>query len=448
MRLRTPLSAGRATSRVAAPAALVAALVLAAPPSSSLAPPAAQAAKSTAKKQPKRTVEGELTRLRRAGSITLADRRAWRATYRQARAAVRSLPKRSTAARELQGVLDNTEDMARRGRISASLAPSVFLTLQVNRDWWTSRPIPVAGSRPTVPGSPLVWQYYVGEGLQIQWLGTFGLANALGTTTNPEKLAQQQAIGDEALRLASSRAGGPSWQYLFDFGGGAPPWGSGMAQITGMQALTRLAGRTGQAGYRTTALRAVSLVRRAPTSGARYKRPAGDHILLYTFTRMRVLNAFAQSVSGLREVALSTGDAKVGAAYVRAERELRAELPAYDTGRWTRYSLGGANATVSYHVLSRDLVRGLCKALEADAVAFAAGQPVPAGVAPPPAAPYCAAAERYTAYLQRTPNGPGAKARSRAAGGATSTPPPREEPTAGLADGLLQPGPGESPADR
>lgn len=401
--------------------------------------PAAAATKKKPKK-PRYTVEGELRKLRSAKAISLADYRAWRALYRDARAKAKRLRK-GTARNELEGVIRNTEQMAAKRRIDASLAPSVFLTLQVNRDWWTGaggRSIPAVGSRPAVPGSPLTWQYYWGEGLQIQWLGTFGTANALATTKAPEKLEQLRAIEDEALRLASRRAGGPAWQYLFDFGGGAPPWGSGMAQVTAMQSLVRTSERTGDPKYRDTALQAVALLRRSPTSGARLKRPAGDHILLYTFSRARVLNAFTQAVSGLHEIAAKTGDPKVSAGYVRAERELRAELNDYDTGRWSLYQLGGANATVSYHTLSRDLLRGLCKALDADALAYAGGQPV-AGAGPPaPAKPYCDAAARFTNYLASSPAGPRATARSAAGRGAV--PSASADPAAEVgAPGVSQP---------
>lgn len=394
-------------------AAVVAALALATPVAlpalpGPLGPAEASAAakkKPAKKKKPKYTVEGELRKLQLAGAITAAERSAYRALYRDVVARAKALPK-GTARTELEGVAQNTESIAEQRRLTAPLAESVFLTLAVNRDWWTTRPAPVPGSRPAVPGSPLTWQYYKGEGLQIQWLATFGLANALSTTTTPAKLEQLRAIQDEAVRLASDRAGGPAWEYLFDFGGGKPPWGSGMAQATGMQSLVRTSAKLGNPAYREVALNAVQLLRRSAPTGARYKRPAGDHLLLYTFTKMRVLNAFSQTVSALHEVATATQDGKVNGLYVRAERELRAELPDYDTGDWALYSLGGKRETPSYHLLSRDNLRTLCTKLAADATAFAAGQAVAGARPPAPAAPYCAMAQRFTADLQKTPSGP------------------------------------------
>jgi hypothetical protein len=388
--------------------------------------PASAEAKTTpkAKRKPKITVESALAGLRTAGTISAEDHAAWGALYRDAAAKARALPK-GTPRTELLGVLANTDAIAAGGALTADLAPSVFLTLAVNGNWWTTpQPALANGARPAVVGSPLTWQYYRGEGLQIQWLATFGNANALATTTTPAKLEQLRAIANEALRLASQRAGGPSWQYLFDFGGGEPPWASGMAQVTGMQALVRATGKLGDPRYRTTALQAVALLRRASPVGVRQKQAAGDHIQLYTFTRMRVMNAFTQAVSGLHEVAAATGDGKVAAAYVRAERELRVELPSYDLGTWARYSLGGAKETPSYHALSRDLLRGMCRTLSLDAQAFAAGQPVAGGQPPAPAALYCTLGERFAQDLVRTPNGPSSasRAHSRSTGAAPATP--------------------------
>jgi hypothetical protein len=383
------------------------------PPLGATSASAATKAKRKKPAKPKYTVEGELRKLRSSNAISAADLSAWRALYRDVAARAKKAPK-GTARTELLGVLQNTETIAARRDLTASIAPSVFLTLQVNRDWWASKPAPPDRSRPVVDGSPLVWQYYKGEGLQIQWLATFGLANALSTTSTPAKLEQLRAIEDEALRLASDRAGGPAWQYLFDFGGGAPPWGSGMAQATAMQSLVRTSAKLGDPKYRETALKAVELLRHSAPEGARSKQKAGDHLLLYTFANTRVLNAFSQTVSALHEVGAATQDGKVNALYVRAERQLRAELPSYDLGNWARYDIGGAKETPSYHLLSRDNMRSLCRVLTADAAAFAAGQPVAGAQPPAPAAPYCAMGERFTLDLQRTPNGPTTRARSRA----------------------------------
>jgi hypothetical protein len=401
-----------------------------------------QSSKKKKAKKPKYTLEGELRKLRSSKQISSSDYQDFRTLYRGTVADARELPK-GVRRTELENVIRNTEQIAERRKLTGSLAPSVFLTLSVNRTWWKTQPIPPAGARPVVADSPLTWQYYRGEGLQIQWLATFGTANALATTKTPAKLEQLRAIQTEALRLASDRAGGPTWAYLFDFGGGAPPWSSGMAQVTGIQSLVRTSAKLGDPSFQQTGLDAMALLRRTPPSGARLKMPAGDHILLYTYTKMRVMNAFAQAVSGLHEIASTTQDPRAHTAYARAERQLRVELPEYLTSDWATYSIDGAPETPSYHTLSRDLLRGLCRSLINDAELFLAGQVVAGREAPADPTLYCETAERFTEQLKRTPNGPGsskARAGSRSTTRAGGPPTPADDPAATLGSpALLRP---------
>lgn len=394
--------------------------------------------KTTKAKKPKHTLEGELRKLRRSKAISSRDYRDYRDLYRDSTKIAKRLPK-GVRRTELRGVIRNTEQIAERRKLTAKLAPSVFLTLQVNRDWWQEQPIPPVGGRPVVAESPLTWQYYAGEGLQIQWLATFGTANALATTKTPEKLETLRAIQTEALRLASDRSGGPTWAYLFDFGGGTPPWSSGMAQVTGIQSLVRTTAKLGDPSFQETGLEAMALLRRTPPSGARLKLAAGDHILLYTYTKMRVMNAFAQAVSGLHEIATTTQNASAHNSYLRAERQLRVELPEYVTRNWALYSIDGRPETPSYHTLSRDLLRGLCRTLSADAELFASGQVVAGRQAPADPTLYCETAERFTEDLRRTPDGPArsnARASSRARGGARAAA-PADDPAATLGSPAL-----------
>ncbi|MGI8729541.1 MAG: hypothetical protein ACR2LK_06050 [Solirubrobacteraceae bacterium] len=115
-----------------------------------------------------------------------------------------------------------------------SRLPALFKTVARNRQWWSDGPLLSSGRRVSFRGSPLVWQYYTGEGLQIQWLGTFGKANALWKPRKHDS-ALRELLG-AALALAAQRAGGIAFEYLFNFDGGRPPWVSGLAQGTAVQA--------------------------------------------------------------------------------------------------------------------------------------------------------------------------------------------------------------------
>jgi hypothetical protein len=308
--------------------------------------------------------------------------------------------------------LRNLDEVAARGDLDATRLPALFETLARNRQWWSSGPLLRNGRRVSFQGSPLVWQYYSGEGLQIQWLGTFGKANALWQSrTHDDDL---RALLDGALALSAQRAGGIAFEYLFDFDGGRPPWVSGLAQATAMQALSRAAVRLGEPRYFEAARSAMGIFRQPPPAGVRIATPLGAHYLIYSFAPgLRVLNAFTQAVNGLHDFALLANDAEGKAMFAAGEAELRAELPAFDTGAWSRYSLR-READLGYHRLSRDFLRNLCARLTEDAARPVAGAlaaptggappvPVQAVAAPLDPAPYCAAAERFTSYLRTPP---------------------------------------------
>jgi len=357
----------------------------------------------------RRTVRGELRRLLRAGAITKAVHDAYRSIYFQAQKTRGKL--RGTRRAALGATIANLEQVAASGQLTASRLPALMETVKRNRAWWSSGPLLANGRRVSFQGSPLVWQYYAGQGLQIQWLGTFGKANALWSVT--KKDAELRTLLDETLRLASDRAGAIAWEYLFHFDGGRPPWASGLAQGTAIQALARAGVKLGEPRYIEAARRGLGIFRAAPPSGVAVNTSAGSHFLIYSFApRLRVLNAFTQALNGLYDFAALTNDAEGRELFARGEAQLRSELRRYDTGAWSRYS-PGIDADLSYHTLARDFLRGLCSRLTAQATSpqprstptgGAATSTLLAPVLPGgDPAPYCAAAQRFTSYLTSKP---------------------------------------------
>ncbi|HWI08690.1 MAG TPA: D-glucuronyl C5-epimerase family protein [Solirubrobacteraceae bacterium] len=350
----------------------------------------------------RRTVRGELARLLAAGTIDRATHDDRRAIYADALRLRRKLRGARRAA--LGAVLRNLENIAAAGGLTAGRLPALFETVRRNRAWWANGPLLRHGARVSFQGSRLVWQHYAGEGLQIQWLGTFGKLNGLwqgGYSASLRELAR------EAVALAAQRSGGIAWEYLFRFGGGRPPWVSAMAQATAVQALARAGTKLAEPAYLEAARAALGVFREAPPGGVRVATPAGAHYLIYSFApRLRVLNGFTQAVSGLHDYAELTGDPEGIALFAAGESQLRTELPAYDTGAWSRYSLE-RDADLHYHRLARDFLRNLCARLSADTTAPAAGATGGAVAVPqvPIAdpAPYCGAAQRWTAYLNQPP---------------------------------------------
>jgi hypothetical protein len=330
------------------------------------------------------TVAGELKRLTAEGAITPEDAAAKRAIYDDAKAKV----KRLTGARktELGGVVKDLEDMAARGSFIPSRVPALFLTLQRNSEYWSTQPLLRAGARLSFPGSELVYQFYPGHGLQIQWLGTFGKLN--GYSSGGKRYdARAGALLDEALALATERAGGLAWEYLFPFDGQSPPWVSSLAQGTGLQALARAATRLKrQAEVFPIALRGLGIFQASPPEGVGVETAGGAHYLQYSgLPKLFVLNGFVQSLVGLYDFAALTGDPRARALFDAGDLAARAEVPTFDTGAWSLYSRGSIKreSDLGYHTLLRDFLIQLCKRTATEQ--------------------YCSASQHFTNYLKVPP---------------------------------------------
>jgi len=263
-------------------------------------------------------------------------------------------------------------------------------------------PSPCAGasSRKSAPiritfgDSPVLFQYYPGNGLQLQPLINFVKANALinacygilidikpGTPCRPD---QVRRLLDDLVAIASRRGDSTTWEYWFPFGGGAPPWASGMAQGTAVQALARGSQLLSDPKYLTVAKDALGLFKQGPPTGIRVRADGGNHYLLYSFTSgLRVLNGFLQSVIGLYDYAKISGDPEGQALFEEGDRAARAAIPRFDTGAWSLYSQNGRESDLTYHRLVRDFMRRLCERTST---------PV-----------YCVNAEQFTRYLKEHP---------------------------------------------
>src|SRR3954469_6330950 len=120
----------------------------------------------------KPSVAGELKRLQAEHGLPPATAAAYRAAYDDAKERYKHL----SGARSLNlgGVIRDLEDMAARDQFMTSRLPALFLTLERNVQFWTTAPLPAPGARTSFLGSELVYHFYPGHGVQIQWLGTFG----------------------------------------------------------------------------------------------------------------------------------------------------------------------------------------------------------------------------------------------------------------------------------
>jgi hypothetical protein len=318
---------------------------------------------ATADAKQRLTVVSELERLADEGKITPDDAAAKRAIYLDAKKVAKKLS--GTRKNELGGVIRDLDGMAERGSFDQpSRLPALFLTLQRNREYWASQPLLSAGARISFPGSELVYQLYPGHGLQIQWLGTFGKLNGYWSGGRRYD-TRAGALLDEALPLATERAGGLAWEYLFPFDGQNPPWVSSLAQGTGLQAMARAATRLRrQAEVFPIALRGLGIFETSPPAGVRVPAGNGAHYLQYSgLPKLHIINGFVQSLVGLYDFAALTGDATARSLFDAGDLAARKEVPTFDTGAWSLYSRGSSKreSDLGYHKLLRDFLTQLCK---------------------------------------------------------------------------------------
>jgi len=302
------------------------------------------------------TVTAALQRLQKSGAITETAYRQYQGAYSAAKSSLRKLS--GTRREELGAVVANVEAMATKGLLTASRLPVVFTTVERNRQWWTTEPLLGASQRVSFTGSKLVWEYYPGQGVEIQWLASFGKAN--GYFFAKETTALQELL-NEAIPLASQRAGGIAWEYMFGFDGGLPPWTSGLSQGTAIQVLARAWSVTHEPQYLTAAQQALGIFKAGPSAGVRIRTPAGSHYLEYTYAPSeRILNGFVQSLVGLYEYAKLTGDPVGQQLFEAGDAQARVEVPLYDTGAWSKYDQS-SESNLNYHELLAEFLEHLCQ---------------------------------------------------------------------------------------
>jgi hypothetical protein len=297
--------------------------------------------------------------------ITTAAYRRYVRAYKRSR----SVRRRLSGARrtQLSYVITSVEQLALTRRLTPSRMLPAFLQLERNTQYWPRLPYPAVGDRVSFKGSEILFQYFPGEGLQIHPLSTFKKANLIhGACERGEPDCDKGALRrllDEMSALAVRRGRHfIAWEYLFYFGGGYPPWMSGMAQATGIQALARAADLLDEPSYLKTAERALPAFETAPPTGVRTTGPNGGVAYLqYSFApRLYIFNAFLQSLIGLYDYSKLTGNTLARRLYDEAEPEAEAQVPESDVGDWSLYNYRGHESSRDYHELLREFLASMC----------------------------------------------------------------------------------------
>jgi hypothetical protein len=287
--------------------------------------------------------------------------------YNDARRALDRLT--GSRAGELAGVLQAVNTLAAEHLLTPGRLRPTFLILHRNTEFWTHAPFPAAAQRTTFGRDPAVFQYYPGHGMQLQPLASWGKVNWLAGECLEHRtrarrraacpVAQLRRTVDRLLELASPRGDFLAWEYYFSWGGGTPPWISGMTQATAVSALARASRALDEPRWRAAAHRALGAFTTAPPVGV----DGGDHFLMYSFSpSLRVFNGELQAVSGIGQYAAAfPTDRRAGRLFRIGERTARGMIPASDTGAWSLYSYGGREATLGYHQLIEGFFENMCK---------------------------------------------------------------------------------------
>jgi D-glucuronyl C5-epimerase C-terminus len=317
------------------------------------------------KRRDRRAVYSALRRMQRREAIESGEYRRWRRWYVRSLRTYRRL--RGARQDQLGYVIDSVEALALSKRLGATRMPAAFVQLERNRRYWRSLPYPGVGDQVSFRGSELLYQYFPGEGLQLHPLSTFKKANHMyGACARGDSTCDQAGLRlllDEMTALAVRRSKSfIAWEYAFHFGGGSPPWISGMAQATGLQAYARAATLLAQPAYVETARAGLGAFETRPPRGVRTGGPGGGvHYLQYSFApRLYIFNAFLQALIGLHDFGKLAGEARATSLFQEGEPEAEREVPMSDVGDWSRYSYRGAESTRDYHELLREFLASMC----------------------------------------------------------------------------------------
>jgi hypothetical protein len=281
------------------------------------------------------------------------------------RAATRLTGARSS---ELWSVIGVVDSLAASHLLEAGRLRPAFLVLHRNTEFWTHNAFPYSSQRVTFGRDPAVFQYYPGRGMQLQPLASWGKANWLaGECLRARTKARRRAACpvrelrrtvDRLLGLAAPRGDFLAWEHYFSWGGGTPPWISGMTQATAISALARASRALEEPRWRRAAHRALGAFATPPPVGV----DGGDHFLMYSFSpTLRVFNGELQAVNGIGELAAAYPSDRLAARlFRRGERTARGMIAASDTGAWSLYSLAGREATLGYHQLIEGFFADMC----------------------------------------------------------------------------------------
>jgi hypothetical protein len=251
-----------------------------------------------------------------------------------------------------------TDVAAHAGVYDRPRAAAVFGMVEVNARHLGSNPLPPPGSD-VVGADGTIYRDHADHGLQFHPLANFARLNRYLARN---KLPRARRLAAALRARAVPAKGGLVWEYYFPFGGPAR-WTSALAQAAGTQAFTRTALALDDDAARRAAKGAFDAI---PATLAR-PLAGGVWVREYSWSDIAILNAQLQSQLSITEYATGLDDERAAAFAKELSVAARAMLADLDTGSWSDYSIGGAEASQHYHCYHVDLLRRLTKADPANA---------------------------------------------------------------------------------
>jgi len=230
---------------------------------------------------------------------------------------------------------------------------TLFDMLAFNTKWFASHWDQKSGTDIVDYSDGTWYRAFPGIGFQFHPLENFGKLNNFAAQKNT---ARAEQLAQALLARSVVRFGGLAWEYYFRFGGGRPPWISGMAQAVAAQALSRAGTLLGDPTLISAAQRAYKTVPALTRSVS-----TGPWIRIYAFNNDTVLNAQLQTIVSLQDYAAATGDQAATSLASQLLVATDALLPRFDTGYWSLYALGGTEAPLEYHKFVVRLLTTLSK---------------------------------------------------------------------------------------
>lgn len=225
-------------------------------------------------------------------------------------------------------------DVARQWQAyTAPRALTLFSMLDMNARYLGSDAMPADGAN-ILDQDGVVYRAFSGQGLQFHPLANFARLNSLMAQGDSGDAAM---LSSALLDRAVPRAGALVWEYYFPFGGGSPPWTSGMAQAVAARALAAQ-------DYLPDARKAYLALSRLTQQVS-----GGPWVRLYSFSSLTVLNAQLQAALSLADYARMNQDAGATQLSERMLQTAGALFSRFDTGAWSLYALSGPESPLNYH---------------------------------------------------------------------------------------------------